>query len=185
MDRQHHDGQREGTGDQAVAPFELHDKEQHTEQTVYDGGDALQRFGGDAHHLDQLAAAFGVFHQPDRSKNAQRCGNGQRERRHQNGIDKRGHQGYVVGIIGPLKQGRLEVGNTVDQDIADQEHKDRHSNQGRQPHQPAHDKGIRAGRHAVFVAGGGNDFRICVGHIIGFTGGCSKISHSFRPPLPN
>ena len=76
-DRQHHDGQREGTGDQAVAPFELHDKEQHTEQTVHDGGDALQRFGGDAHHLDQLAAAFGVFHQPDRSKNAQRCGNGQ------------------------------------------------------------------------------------------------------------
>ena len=50
---------------------------------------------------------------------------------------------------------------------------------------PRINKGIRAGRHAVFVAGGGNDFRICVGHIIGFTGGCSKISHSFRPPLPN
>ena len=48
--------------------MQLGDEEQHTEQAVDDGGDALQRLGGDAHDLDELAAAAGVLDQPDGGK---------------------------------------------------------------------------------------------------------------------
>ena len=44
-DGQHHDGQRERARDQAVAPVQLGDKEQHAEQAEHDGRDALQRLG--------------------------------------------------------------------------------------------------------------------------------------------
>ena len=87
-DGQNHDGQRERTGDHRIAPVQLGDKEQHTEQAVDDGRDALQRLGGDAHDLDELAAAAGVLHQPDGRKDAQRRRDRQREGGHQHRVEE-------------------------------------------------------------------------------------------------
>ena len=100
-DGQHHNGQREGTGDQRVAPVQLGDEEQHAEQAVHDGRDALQGLGGQADQTHQLAAAVGVLHQPDGGKDAQRRSNDQREGGHQQRIDE-GSQPHQAAQQGGL-----------------------------------------------------------------------------------
>ena len=66
--------------------------------------------GGDAHDLDQLAAAAGVLDQPDGGKDAQRRGDKQREGGHQHGIDERGHQRDILGVILPCESSGLRLG---------------------------------------------------------------------------
>ena len=152
-DRQHHNGQRKGARHQAVAPVQRIDKEQHTEQAVHNGRDALQRFGGDAHQAHQLAAARGVLHQPDRRKDAQRCGNDQREGGHKQCVDERRHQRNVVGGVLPREKLRLEVGDAHNQNIPDQKHQHGGGQQRCQPHKTPQHSRLNAGGGAVFAGG--------------------------------
>ena len=179
-DRQYHDGQRERTGDQRVAPVQLGDEEQHTEQAVDDGGDALQGLGGDAHDLDQLAAAAGVLDQPDGGKDAQRRGDEQREGGHQHGIDERGRQRDILGVILPCEKLRLEVGDTHDEDVADQEHQHGGRQEGGDPHEPPQRGSLCAGGAAVLPAAGHKRMRFCAGHI-GRSLCCGDLRHGRRP----
>ena len=180
-DGQYHDGQRECTGDHAVAPVQLGDEEQHTEQAIDDGRDALQRLGGDAHDLDQLAAAAGVLDQPDGGKDAQRRGDKQREGGHQHGIDERGRQRDILGVILPCEKLGLEVGDAHDEDVADQEHQHGSRQEGGDPHQPPQRGSLCAGGAAVLPAAGHKRMRSCAGHI-GRSLCCGDLRHG-RCPL--
>ena len=179
-DGQNHDGQRERTGDHRIAPVQLGDEEQHTEQAVDDGRDALQRLGGDAHGLDQLAAAVGVLDQPDGRKDAQRRRDRQREGRHQHRVDERGRQRDVLGVILPGEQLGLQIGDAHDQNVADEEHQHRGGQQGGNAHKPAQRGGLHTGGAAVAAAGGQELMRFCVGHI----GGCLRCGTLRHSPYP-
>ena len=167
-DGQHHNGQREGTGDQRVAPVQLGDEEQHAEQAVHDGRDALQGLGGQADQTHQLAAAVGVLHQPDGGKDAQRRSNDQREGGHQQRIDEGGHQRNILAVIFPGEEGGFEVGDAVDQDVSDEEQQHSGGQGSSQPHQAAQQGGLHACGGAVAAPVG----------VDGFGGGTAHVRHS-------
>ena len=180
-DRQYHNGQRKRTGNQRVTPVQLGDEEQHTEQAVDDGGDALQRLGGDAHDLDELAAAVGVLNQPNGGKDAERRGDEQRKGSHQHGIDEGGRQRDILGVILPCEKLGLEVGDAHDEDVADQKHQHGGRQEGGDPHQPPQHGGLHAGGAAVLPAAGHELVRFCIGHI-GRSLCCGDLRHG-RCPL--
>ena len=180
-DRQYHNCQRERARNHAVAPVQLGDEEQHTEQTVDDGGNPLQGLGGDAHDLDELAAAAGVLDQPDGGKDAERRGDEQRKGGHQHGIDEGGHQRDILGVILPCEKLGPEVGDAHDEDVADQEHQHGGCQEGGDPHQPPQRGSLCAGGAAVLPAAGHKRMRSCAGHI-GRSLCCGDLRHG-RCPL--
>ena len=161
--------------------MQLGDEEQHTEQAVDDGRDALQRLGRDAHDLDELAAAAGVLDQPDGGKDAERRGDKQRKGGHQHGIDKRGRQRDILGVILPCEKLGLEVGDAHDEDVADQEHQHGGRQEGGDPHEPPQRGSLCAGGAAVLPAAGHELMGFCIGHIGGRLR-CGNLRHG-RCPL--
>ena len=180
-DRQYHDGQRERARNHAVAPVQLGDEEQHAEQAVDDGGNPLQGLGRDAHDLDELAAAAGVLDQPDGGKDAERRGDEQRKSGHQHGIDERGRQRDILGVILPCEKLGPEVGDAHDEDVADQEHQHGGCQEGGDPHQPPQRGSLGAGGAAVLPAAGHKRMRLGAGHI-GRRLCCGDLRHG-RCPL--
>ena len=124
-ERQDHDGEGHRACNQRVSPVELRDEEQHTEQAVHDGGDAGERFGGDADDADELVAALCVLVEVNGREQAERDGEQQRERGHFHGRDDGGQHGNVLRGVVQGKERRLQVRQTGHQNIADEEQQHR------------------------------------------------------------
>ena len=144
--------------------MQLGDEEQHAEQAVHDGRDALQGLGGQADQTHQLAAAVGVLHQPDGRKDAQRRGNQQCKPGHKHRVDERRCQGHVVGVILPREQLGLQVGDAHNQNVADEENQHGGGQQGRQTHKPAQGGCLHPGGAAVLPAVRHNGMGCGLGH---------------------
>ena len=157
------------TGDQRVAPVQLGDEEQHAEQAVDDGWDALQGLGGDAgatrrtsllprraYSTSQMAAKMpsGVAMTSAKAVISTR-------------IDEGGHQRNVLAVIFPGEEGGFEVGDAVDQDVSDEEQQHSGGQGSSQPHQAAQQGGLHAGGGAVAAPVG----------VDGFGGGTAHVRH--------
>ena len=120
-DRQHHDGQSAGAGQQREAPAASRHEEQHAEQAVDDGGNALQRLGGHAHQAHKAAAAAGVLHQVDSRTNAHGHRQRQSQQRHDDRRGERRQKRHVLGGVFPLEQIGSKRGHASHQDVAHHE----------------------------------------------------------------
>ena len=143
--------------------MQLGDKEQHAEQAVHDGRDAGQRLSRDADQIDQLVAALGILIEVNGGEQAKRYGDDQREQGHLNRSNDRRHHGYVIRIIGPLKQRGLEVRDAVDQDVGDQEQQHRKGDDRRRV-----DKALLHARLGAAVHLFGLRLGVCRGGVGGF-----------------
>ena len=142
-ERQDHDGERHGAGDERVAPVQPGDKEQHAEQAVHDGGDAGERFGRHADDADELVAALCVLVEVDGREQAERDGEQQRERGHLDGRDDGRYHGDVLRGVMQGEQRRGEMRDAGHEDVADEE----------QQHREGQDRG---GVDQTLFDGGGN-----------------------------
>ena len=124
--------------------MERRHEEQHAEQAVDDGRDALQRLGGGTHDSYETTAARRVFHQVDGRSHAHRHRHEQREGRHQQRVHQRRHERDVRGVVLPLEQAGREVRHAVHQDVAHQEQQHRRGQQRAQIHQRSQQHGKHA-----------------------------------------
>lgn len=100
---------------------------------------------------------------------------------HQHGIDEGGRQRDILGVILPCEKLGLEVGDTHDEDVANQEHQHGGRQEGGDPHEPPQRGSLRAGGAAVLPAAGHKRMRFCAGHI-GRSLCCGDLRHG-RCPL--
>lgn len=99
--RQDHDGQGERAGQQRQSHAEKPDKEQGSEQTVHDGGNAGERVDHEPYKMDDAAFRIGVFDQINGSGDAGGQRDGQREHEHEQRVDDGGQHRYVAARIFP------------------------------------------------------------------------------------
>ena len=146
---QNHHRQRHSARQKRVAPPKRGYEKHHAEQPIQDGRDARERFGGEAHSLDDLGRTIGVFSQIDRPAHTQRHRQKQGQKRHDDSIEQSGQQAHVFAVVFQRKQAGLEIWDTGNKDVADDQHKRTSHDQRCRPTQQAHQKRARIPRRVL------------------------------------
>ena len=95
---------------------------------------------------DEFVAALGIFDQVNGRKHAQRHGNQQRQKRHDDRVDQRRHKRDVFGIVVPGEQLGCEVRQPFDKDVPDQSIQQHGQDGGER--RPARSRAQRTARYA-------------------------------------
>ena len=130
-------------GEHRISHVQRYAEHQTSEKTVDDRGNSGQSFRSQTDEFHQFISPARVFHQIDRGKQTERNRDDQRHPDHRKSVDDRGHHGDIFGGIFPGEHRKLQMRNSIDENITHQQQQCGDGNHRRCGHKKQHKKRSR------------------------------------------